>query len=166
LVDKATILSEIRRTAADNGGVALGRARFFAATGIRETDWLGRYWRKWSDAVREAGATPNRLQQPFGETQLLERLSVLVQRLGHFPVRAELKLEARRDRQFPSPNVFARFGNKKALAARLLRFALERPGSEAVVQACLPLGQEAEPLPEPRSSKETLDVGFVYLMML
>lgn len=42
-MDKAHILREIRRTALENGGAPLGWRRFFGETGIRETDWLGRY---------------------------------------------------------------------------------------------------------------------------
>lgn len=56
---KEHILSEIRRTAATNGGVLFGVARFFAETGIRESDWHGyltpvieifavlRHWQAW-----------------------------------------------------------------------------------------------------------------------
>jgi hypothetical protein len=52
---KHEILSEIRRTAADNGGVPLGIRTFGRQTGIRHTDWFGIHWRSWGDAVREAG---------------------------------------------------------------------------------------------------------------
>src|SRR5438552_10042876 len=52
---REAILSEIRRTAQENGGVALGKKRFLDATGIAESDWSGRYWTRWSDAVAEAG---------------------------------------------------------------------------------------------------------------
>ncbi len=41
MVTKAHVLSEIVRTAKANGGMPLGRDRFFAETGIKEADWLG-----------------------------------------------------------------------------------------------------------------------------
>jgi len=41
---REVILSEIRRTAQENGGVAHGKKRFLDATGIAESDWSGRYW--------------------------------------------------------------------------------------------------------------------------
>jgi len=163
-MDKTYILSEIRRTAAENGGIALGKARFLAATGIREADWLGKYWTKWSEAAREAGCSPNRLQEPFDASHLLDKLASLVQDLGHFPVRAELKIRARRDKTFPSPNTFARFGGKRGIAAALLRHCLDRPGYEAVVQACLPLGVEPEEALPSSPSRTPENFGAVYLM--
>jgi hypothetical protein len=39
--------------------VPVGKDRFAAATGIKETAWRGRYWARYSDAVREAGYGPN-----------------------------------------------------------------------------------------------------------
>ena len=60
-MNKAHILTEIARTATVNGGVPLGIARFESETGIRRTDWLGKYWAKWGDAVKEAGYAANEL---------------------------------------------------------------------------------------------------------
>jgi len=63
---KALILDQIRRTAAENDGVPLGRDRFLTQTGIKEADWLGKYWVRWSDAIREAGYEPSWLMaQPI-----------------------------------------------------------------------------------------------------
>ena len=50
VIDKAYILDEIRRTAAENGGKPLGMARFQSETGIRRSEFLGVHWR--------AGAMP------------------------------------------------------------------------------------------------------------
>ena len=54
-MNKEQILSEIRRTAKANGGVALGWGRFAEETRIRYYDWYGKFWTCWDDAVREAG---------------------------------------------------------------------------------------------------------------
>jgi hypothetical protein len=56
---KDHILSEIKRTANENGGVPLGIDRFRKATGIRKEDWYGIFWTKWSDAQQDAGLEPN-----------------------------------------------------------------------------------------------------------
>jgi hypothetical protein len=53
-VDKQHIIDEIKRTAAANGGIALGLARFEAETGIATRDWHGKHWATWSDAIVEA----------------------------------------------------------------------------------------------------------------
>jgi len=61
-VTKSQIIEEIQRCAEVNGGAPPGRARFETMTGIRQTDWIGRYWVRWSDAVIEAGFPPNAMQ--------------------------------------------------------------------------------------------------------
>src|SRR5436305_3742727 len=96
-MDRAHILDEIRRTAAENGGLPLGRQRFFQETGIRESDWSGRFWSRWGDAVREAGFAPNQLQTAFDGIDLIERYIALVRKLGALPTNAELQLERRAD---------------------------------------------------------------------
>lgn len=51
LMSRDEILDSIRRIAAQNGGDAPGKQRFQRETGIRESDWSGRFWARWSDAV-------------------------------------------------------------------------------------------------------------------
>jgi hypothetical protein len=69
------ILDEIRRTAKENGGVPLGRDRFEQETGIRYTEWWGRLWSRWGDAVQEAGLTPNKLTDAYDNEELIEKLT-------------------------------------------------------------------------------------------
>jgi hypothetical protein len=76
MIEKEQVLSEIRRTADENGGSPLGRNRFLAETGIREADWLGRYWAQWSDAVSEAGFTPNSMVSRVDDGEALRHLAL------------------------------------------------------------------------------------------
>jgi hypothetical protein len=43
-MNKEHIIAEIRRTAELNAGVPLGRLVFFNETGIKESDWKGRFF--------------------------------------------------------------------------------------------------------------------------
>ena len=58
--------------AKSNGGVPIGRERFERETGIKESDWAGRFWVRWSEAVKEAGFEPNKLNIAHEEEFLLE----------------------------------------------------------------------------------------------
>jgi len=145
IVTKTQILDEIKRTAEENGGQPLGRQRFYAETGIKETDWSGKYWVRWNEAVQEAGYTPNRLQSAYSEQFLLEKLAVFVQELGRFPVSTELKLRARQEPEFPSHNTFSRFGSKAELAARLVTFCQKHEGYESVNAICAAISSSQEP---------------------
>lgn len=40
-MNKEHIISEIKRTAEENGGVPLGKDRFLKETGIKFSDWYG-----------------------------------------------------------------------------------------------------------------------------
>ena len=66
-VTRQHILEEIKRTAAENNGVPLGKARFSSETGIRSTDWEGKLWARWSEAVLEAGLKPNEFNAAFDD---------------------------------------------------------------------------------------------------
>lgn len=164
IVTKAHILDEIKRTAEANGGQPLGRQRFYAETGIKETDWSGKYWVRWSDALREAGYSPNQFQSAYNEQFLLEKLASFVQELGHFPVHAELKLKRRQDPEFPSHNTFARLGGRAELAARLADFCQQHSDYGDVVAVCSPVFSNSEPEATRNATERFETFGFVYLL--
>jgi hypothetical protein len=130
---KQHILDEIKRIAASNGGVAPGRAKFLSETGIRESDWMGKYWVRWNDALREAGFAPNQMQGAYKDEELLERLGSFIRELGSYPIRGELLLKARNDSSFPNEKTFRRLGSKKELAAMIIARYGDRPGYEDVM---------------------------------
>ena len=163
-VNKQHILEEIKRTAEGNGSVPLGRQRFLTETGIRESDWIGRFWNKWGDAVKEAGYEPNNKQTRFADEWLLEKLASLVRELGRYPTSAELRRKARTEPAFPSHNTFARFGRTAQVASALLSWCESSVGWEDVQVICTPLAVREE-ADEPLIDDETTaPIGDVYLL--
>jgi hypothetical protein len=163
-MDKQHILSEIRRTAAENGGAPLGMSRFSQETGIKQSDWLGKIWARWSDAIREAGLKPNQLQTGYGEDVLIEKFIALARELGHFPVATEVKMKARGDDNFPWHNTFARFGNKQQFAAKILNYCKTRDGYNDVIALCAPIAAATQGAGDKGASEPEGAIGFVYLM--
>lgn len=132
---KLHILNEITRTAAANGGVPLGEARFEAETGIKRTDWFGD-WAKWGNAVREAGFIANEFNTAFDAELLLGKYAKYTRELGRLPTAGELRLKHRSDPEFPSWNTFGRFGTKAGLAKKLIEYCRLLQGFDNVVEHC------------------------------
>jgi hypothetical protein len=163
-MNKQHILDEIRRTATDNKGQPLGRMKFFKQTGIKESDWIGKFWIRWGDAVQEAGFEPNEKQSAFEENTLLELFIELMRELGHFPVAAELRMKAHNDDTFPNPKTFRRFGLKNQLIVRVKSYCERRTGYEDVAAMC-PVLTGAEGNSEGETEhKDAEPFGFVYLL--
>jgi len=162
MITKEHILAEIRRTAVN--GTALGAQRFEKETGIKQSDWAGRFWTCWSDAAREAGVSPNRWQEAFSEERLLESLALLIREIGRFPTRNDIKLKRRSDQGFPSHGTFDRLGRKAGQARRIVEFCASRDGFQDVAdiaQSFVASNGLTEPEPE---EAEGENFGFVYLM--
>jgi Meiotically up-regulated gene 113 len=163
MIEKTHILAEIRRTAEENGGKPLGKGRFAAETGIRETDWAGRYWARWGDAVREAGFQPNELRGRLDDESVFSQLAAEVRRVGRLPTSRELRLRRREDRSFPSAGVFDRLDTKRTLAAKLVDYCRDRPDLADVTAILEPLLAQEEAAPG-RDRVEETEFGFVYLL--
>ncbi len=156
------ILQEIRRLAVEAGGKPPGQERFTTQTGIRKADWLGRYWARWSDALKEAGMEPNRFYKAIPDDFLLQKLTDFVREIGHFPVEAELRLKARADPTFPDHTTFGtRLGNRATRAAKLRAYCLKNGFLE--IAALCPEIPQREPEEEHRAIPP-LNLGTVYLL--
>ncbi len=120
---KTDILSAIKRTATENNGVALGIDKFSERTGIKRTDWRGKYWTRWADAITEAGFKPNQFSSPaYDLTWLLVQLANYTKHLGHYPTQSELKIKNYNDKDFPTlTTIKNRLGNKAAALSLLLQ---------------------------------------------
>ncbi len=169
-MNKEHILKEIKRTASENGGKPLGRTRFENETGIKTSDWFGKYWAKWGDALTEAGFTANIFNEAYDENFLLEKLINIIQELKKFPSAGELKLKSYKDKSFPSLRTFEdRLGNKDEKVSKVIEYCKDREHLADVLEICLPL---VKPEVENDSIDVTEDVsddedeifGFVYLI--
>jgi hypothetical protein len=170
-MNKEHILNEIKRTAAANGGVPLGRERFFRETGIKYHEWVGKIWARWGDALREAGFEANKLQTTYHDDLLIEQFIGLARELGHFPVYAEIRMKAHSDDFFPAHNTFARLGSKEQLAAKILDYCKARAGYADMIALCAPIAEQQQSRP-PQSDGSPVDTsaatkaGYVYLGLL
>jgi hypothetical protein len=160
---KEHILTEVKRTAVANGGKALGSRAFFQATGIKDSDWWGKIWARWSDALLEAGYSPNEMTSAYDEAYLFERLIPLIRKYGRLPFASELRLEARLDKRLPSEKTLGRLGSKSERALKIIKYCRSREGFEDVIAIC-----EAVPtkhaIPVEKGPIDEVTIGFVYLM--
>jgi Meiotically up-regulated gene 113 len=136
-MDRLYIIAEIKRTAQENGGVPIGRGRFAAQTGLRNSDCSGRFWARWGDALLEAGFEPRALQGAYKEEELIEHLVGFVRELGRFPVDEELRIKATNDKTFPSHTIWrSHFANKDGFVNRVRDYCSTRASLADVAAMC------------------------------
>ena len=159
------IIEEIKRTAIDNDGIPLGRKRFAEATGIPDSDWMGKIWARWGDAIKEAGFEPQKFQTAFSDDLVIHKLAEFIARLDKFPVNNELRIEARNDADFPSHNVFTRVGSKSQLIDLILTNDFVRESFPKVIEICEKEKSKLRKSIDPtQAESESIEIGFVYLL--
>ena len=164
-VSKNDILQEVRRTAAANGGKPLGRLAFFTATGIRESDWRGRFWARWNAVLNEAGFGPNTLVEARSEAVLLGHFADLALELGRLPVYSELRLKKRTDPSFPNDKTFRRLGNKTHLLAKLHQHCASLPQYARLLPLIDAALEDGSGENDATLQSESVD-GFVYMVKM
>jgi len=111
-MEKGHIINEIVMTAKENNGMPLGHQKFLKETGIKVSDWYGKYWTKWSDAIREAGFKPNKMQAPYDENYIIEKVISLIREIKKYPKAGDFRLKAYRTNNFPSHSTIGKLGKK------------------------------------------------------
>jgi len=163
IVTKQDIIEAIRQTAEENDGKPLGKIRFEKETGIKTYEWK-KYWSRIGDAQKEAGFMPNQLQGAYTDEFIIEKVIGVMRKLSKFPTYDELNIERRDDDEFPSKNVFAKFGSKQKLARKIFEWCNGKDDYDDIVRFCAPVLEES-------SEKENFDdndntskeLGEVYL---
>lgn len=161
-MDKQNIIREIKRTAEENDGKALGQEKFRSETGIQPHEWR-KYWLRWGDALHDAGFARNTWTLAYDASHLLEKYAEIAKELGHLPVDGEVKMRHRADPGFPSAEAFRRLGAKAELVGRLLEHCRSRGGYADVVRLCEHYVSR-KPTTPGESDERDVRIGFVYLM--
>jgi Meiotically up-regulated gene 113 len=161
---KSRILAAIKNTAAGNGGAPLGWRRFKTETGIRDSEWKGIYWARWSDAIREAGFVPHALTGAHDSGEMLQKCADLALQLGRLPTASDMRLSAHQGLKLPSDKTLARhFGGMAGLVEALSEFCKTRSQYLKVIDMC------GRYVPRLNGTDEELDpapetTGYVYLI--
>jgi Meiotically Up-regulated Gene 113 (MUG113) protein len=163
-MNKQHILNEIKRTAEENDGKALGRERFETVTGITQGQWFGRYWSRWGDAVREAGFEANTWQKALPDDEIIRQLVALIRKRGHYPTHGAMRLHEKTDPNFPNHGVFARLGSKQDLIQKVTEYCEANPGNDDVASICAPL--VTAPTNATADKLEEFETGYVYLALM
>ena len=164
-MDKQQILSEIRRTTLENNGIPLGKSRFFKETGIKESDWRGKFWSRWSAAVLEAGYQPLNRQAANDRVQSLAKIISLTRRLGKLPTVAEMRLEKRMDSHFPSTSSLQRATSRDQLLQELIEYCNKHKGFEDVEAILKQTVLPKQPTKLSAETEQEHQAGIIYLIL-
>ena len=163
-MNRQEIINEIKRTAVANGGRPPGRAAFEKATGIKASDWYGKYWARWNDAVVEAGFETRKLNPAYEREFVIGKFISLIRELGHFPVTGEIRLKAKNDTDFPHHNTFDNhLGTKSERAQNVIAYCREKGGSDDVIAICEAHANTSDNI-ESVAEVAPEQIGYVYLV--
>ncbi len=163
-MNKKYIIEEIIRTAKENNGLSLGQARFEKETGIKITDWYGKHWAKWSDAIKEAGFKPNKLQSAYTEEYIIGYVVSLIKEINRFPTEGDFRLKAYNTKGFPSHNTISRLGRKSILIKKVFNYCQNKPKYKNIIKICKTSMPSEEKQNKNIVEEINISFGFIYLM--
>jgi Meiotically up-regulated gene 113 len=153
------VLVKIRSLAAANGGIAPGQKTFENETGIGRSFWLGKFWAKWSDAVRDAGLTPQERNKPIQKEMIFEYLAEIVNHYQREPTRAEFDMHRNISTKLPWYQTLIEIFGSKASMFTEFRIWLETRKDLSSTKALLPNEIRSQTIvPQNQSA------GYVYLL--
>jgi hypothetical protein len=153
------IIQEIQRLAKEHGQ-APGLQVFIKETGIRKSEWYGKLWARWGDALLEAGFAPNSFQAKTETDFVLQKLAVACRHFGHLPTEGELRMFGQSDETFPSHSTFTNHFASKVERHVALKQWVASHLEFSDLQGMLEDAEPAQPVPKPRTNED----GYVYLL--
>jgi len=158
MVTKETIIEEIKALSVKLGRTP-GKSVFEKETGIVSSEWYGKHWRSWGDAVLEAGLVPNKIQGKIDSDFVLESFAEATRHFNRIPAVVDLRMYAKSNKGFPAHNTFfSHFGNKSGLLEAFSTWLEGKPQFSDLV----PLLPSADSIEE--NSSGNIEEGLVYLM--
>jgi hypothetical protein len=123
--------------------------------------WDGKFWARWSDALKDAGYQPNEWQGRLNSDDVLMGVVNAIRHFGRFPTTRELKVYRTSNPSVPTEPVVRRHvGRRDELIAALAKRAAEDPAYADIA----PLLPAVAPKPlAPRSTAKASE-GHVYLI--
>jgi Meiotically up-regulated gene 113/Homing endonuclease associated repeat len=154
------IIDEIRRVA-ETLDRPPGRATFEKLSGIRTSEWHGKFWRTWGEALQAAGFSENALQDRLSSEEVLRHYAEAVRHFARIPAAIDIRMYSRDRAEFPGHTTFNKhFGSKVALLEALREWATKAPGYEDVLPHLRRESAKSEASVPIKSPRE----GSVYLL--
>lgn len=158
MVSKETIINEIKTLSVKLGRTP-GTSVFEKETGILRSEWHGKHWRSWSDAVSEAGLVPNKIQGKIDSEFVLESFAEATEHFDRIPAIVDLRMYARNNKGFPAHNTFySHFGSKSGLLDAFTAWLEGKPEYSDLIRL-LP-----KPVANGNNTSPSIEEGLVYLM--
>jgi Meiotically up-regulated gene 113 len=164
---KEDILNYIKVTTKGNNGIPLGELKFYELTPVKKSDWHGKIWLRWSEAVAEAGLEPNQFfSQEIPKEEILEEIAKIIIEIKKFPSESELKFFHFNRKTIPSTTViWKKIGRKFEIATELLEYCKNQTNFKEVAYICEEIVFEHQQTSiSPIKEKEETLLGKVYLM--
>lgn len=161
MLDREEIIEAIKQAAKRNGNKPLGREAFEKQTGIKIYECIGVYWLKWSDALKEAGFSPNTFNKRKDAEVIIEKIIEAVRYYKKIPTSTELRFYNRNvDKLFPSHSTIDNhFRTKANLIAKLIEYTFGKAEFKDVYTLCKGLN-----IPDKEDDKkQNVKEGYVYL---
>lgn len=164
-MNKIHIINEIIKTTKENNGIPPGRKKFEHETGIKYTDWYGKYWTKWGDAVKEAGFKPNKMQSAYDENWLTEQVILLIRELKRFPTGGDFMMKSFNTDNFPNRKTIQRgLGRKHELVQKIINYCKGKPECRDIIEICNEIQGTFKEKDDYVSKETDIQFGYVYLM--
>lgn len=119
------ILAEIRRLTVENDGAPIGQRTFENETGIKQSQWRGKLWARWGDAVAEAGHRRNTATPKLNPDTVLDHLEEACRDYRHFPTYAEWRMYTQ-EKPIGINSYHRAFGGREEAITALRDRAIER----------------------------------------